>query len=121
MKHIIVNPVVIKNNYYLKLIIMYKCIMTFTAMSGTTYYAGETISYSEYNFLNLKDRGNFRQEEDVIDTIIDTALDVGLGIMIGSMLSGGNDDSSPSSTSNDDSFGGFGGGDFGGGGASGDF
>lgn len=100
---------------------MYKCIMTFIAMNGTTYYAGETISYSEYNFLNLKDRAYFRQEEeDAIDTIVDTALDVGLGIVIGSMLSGG-DDSSSSMPSSDDSFGGFDGGDFGGGGASGDF
>jgi len=95
--------------------------MTFTSISGTTYYAGETISYSEYSFLNLKEKGNFRQkEEDVIDTIVDTALDIGLGMAIGSMLSGSNDDSS-STTPDVDSFEGFGGGDFGGAGASTDF
>jgi len=96
--------------------------MTFTAMSGTTYYTGETIPYSEYNFLNLKDRGNFRQEEeDIVDTIVDTALDVGLGMVLGSMLNSDNNDNSSPLTSNDDSFGVFDGGDFGGGGASSDF
>lgn len=107
---------------------IYKCIRSFKAKDGKSYYYGEKISESRYNLLTVGEARNFQKIEEQIpqkknDAVaLDMPTEIFSGIVPDSIIdmaidSVNSHDDFIDSTPNVD----YGGGDSGGGGATGDW